>query len=79
MAPLSTLAHAGERPHTTRSALAVLVGESSPPSAGEMSTTLTEEEVRGIETVPHYTHSEEQAYLMLYGEGVFDTIPIEAA
>jgi hypothetical protein len=44
-----------------------------------MSTTLTEEEVRGIETVPHYTHSEEQAYLMLYGEGVFDTIPIEAA
>ena len=43
-----------------------------------MATTLTMEEVKAIETVPHYTHSEEQAYLMLYGEGVFDTIPIEA-
>merc|ERR1711956_113031 len=39
---------------------------------------LTEEEAKAIETVPHYTHDEEQAYCMLYGEGVFDTIPIEA-
>ena len=40
---------------------------------------LTEEEAKAIETVPHYTHDEEQAYCMLYGEGVFDTIPIEAS
>ena len=39
---------------------------------------LTEEEAKAIETVPHYTHDEEQAYCMLYGEGVFDTRPIEA-
>jgi|TARA_B110001469_G_C9396895_1_gene204301 hypothetical protein len=39
---------------------------------------LTEEEAKAIEVVPHYTHDEEQAYCMLYGEGVFDTIPIEA-
>jgi len=39
---------------------------------------LTQEDVAAIETVAHYTHDEDQAYLMLYGEGVFDTIPIEA-
>jgi len=39
---------------------------------------LTQEDVSAIETVAHYTHDEDQAYLMLYGEGVFDTIPIEA-
>ena len=39
---------------------------------------LTEEEAKAIEVVPHYTHDEEQAYCMLYGEGVFDTLPIEA-
>ena len=39
---------------------------------------LTEEDVKGIEPVAHYTTDEEQAYCMLYGEGVFDTIPIEA-
>jgi hypothetical protein len=39
---------------------------------------LTMEDVASIETVAHYTHDEDQAYLMLYGEGVFDTIPIEA-
>ena len=40
---------------------------------------LTAEDVSAIETVAHYTHDEDQCYLMLYGEGVFDTIPIEAA
>ena len=39
---------------------------------------LTEEEAKAIEVVAHYIHDEEQAYCMLYGEGVFDTIPIEA-
>ena len=39
---------------------------------------LTEEEAKAIEVVAHYTQDEEQAYCMLYGEGVFDTIPIEA-
>lgn len=39
---------------------------------------LTAEDVAAIETVAHYTHDEDQCYLMLYGEGVFDTIPIEA-
>ena len=39
---------------------------------------LTNEDVAAIETVAHYTHDEDQCYLMLYGEGVFDTIPIEA-
>ena len=39
---------------------------------------LTAEDVSAIETVAHYTHDEDQCYLMLYGEGVFDTIPIEA-
>ena len=36
------------------------------------------EEAKAIEVVAHYTQDEEQAYCMLYGEGVFDTIPIEA-
>tara|TARA_B110001452_G_scaffold51428_1_gene39282 strand:- start:1339 stop:1932 length:594 start_codon:yes stop_codon:yes gene_type:complete len=39
---------------------------------------LTEDDVKGIEPVAHYTTDEEQAYMMLYGEGVFETIPIEA-
>jgi len=39
---------------------------------------LTKEDVAAIETVEHYIHDEDQCYLMLYGEGVFDTIPIEA-
>eukprot|EP00308_Calcidiscus_leptoporus_P023851 CAMPEP_0119398044 /NCGR_PEP_ID=MMETSP1334-20130426/140643_1 /TAXON_ID=127549 /ORGANISM="Calcidiscus leptoporus, Strain RCC1130" /LENGTH=153 /DNA_ID=CAMNT_0007421895 /DNA_START=48 /DNA_END=509 /DNA_ORIENTATION=+ len=36
------------------------------------------EDVKSIETVAHYSHDEDQAFCMLYGEGVFDTIPIEA-
>ena len=39
---------------------------------------LTVEDVKSIETVENYIHDEDQCYLMLYGEGVFDTIPIEA-
>jgi len=39
---------------------------------------LSKEDVGAIETVAHYTHDEDQCYLMLYGEGVFETIPIEA-
>jgi hypothetical protein len=39
---------------------------------------LSAEDVAAIETVTHYTHDEDQCYCMLYGEGVFDTIPIEA-
>lgn len=39
---------------------------------------LSKDDVSAIETVAHYTHDEDQAYLMLYGEGVFETIPIEA-
>ena len=39
---------------------------------------LTKDDVAAIETVAHYTRDEDQCYLMLYGEGVFDTIPIEA-
>ena len=38
---------------------------------------LTAEDVASIATVENYIHDEQQAYLMLYGEGLFDTIPIE--
>ena len=39
---------------------------------------LTKDDVASIEPVAHYTHDDDQAYLMLYGEAVFETIPIEA-
>ena len=39
---------------------------------------LSLDDVRSIEAVDHYTHDDDQCYLMLYGEGVFETIPIEA-
>lgn len=50
----------------------------TPPLSLTARMPLTADDVASIKAVEHYIHDDDQCYLLLQGEGVFDTIPIEA-